>query len=191
MAKDPRNEDVSSARSFLSDYRTRSAALRIIASKGTEMDVNGLIDIAISSYGDDRKQALEGVKRLTHDKLGTARILVASEVREIRRAGFSLIGALGEQEALPLLEELLSHDDQDLRIAAPGQICKRVKNEQLEDLLRRYINLAYFYNVVTWLDRLIYAPAPIANYYKTEFDRTLEALDQDRWPSTEGGPPYP
>ena len=69
---DPTTEDVAAARPFVSDQVTRTAALRIIASKGTAKDADDLIDIARSSFGADRRLALEGVQRLTTDKLEAA-----------------------------------------------------------------------------------------------------------------------
>jgi len=179
LAADPTIEDVAAARPFVGDHLTRTAVLRIIASKGTAKDANDLIDIARSSFGPDRKLALEGVQKLAADKLGAARTLLASEGSDMRRAALSIVVGLGDEDALPFLEEVLSHEDADLRVAAVGQIRKRVDNERLAALLRTYTELGtYYYNVVVWLDRLIYAPAPISSYYETELERKLAALDR-------------
>ncbi len=92
-------------------------------------------------------------------------------------AAISLVRDQRDEDALLFLEELLSHEDGDLRVAAIGQLWKRVDRRRLEDVLRKYSDQgSYFYNVVAWLDRLIYAPAPISNFYETELDRKMEAL---------------
>jgi hypothetical protein len=177
LALEPTTEDVVVARRFLNNGPFRSAALRIVASKGTAMDVETLIDIARSTYGGDRKLALDGVLRLSGDRLETARSLVALEGRDMQLATLSLLRDQPDEDTLPFLEEFLSHEDGDLRVAAVGQLWKRVDRRRLEDMLRKYTDQgSYFYNVVTWLDRLIYAPAPILNYYETELDRKMEAM---------------
>jgi hypothetical protein len=179
LATEPTPGEVAIARRFLNDNLARPAALRIIASKGTAKDADDLIDIARSSFGADRRLALEGVQRLTTDKLGAARTLLASEGSDMHRAALSLVVGLGDHDALPFLEQLLSHEDADLRVAAVGQIRKRVDNERLAELLRRYTELGtYYYNVVVWLDRLLYAPAPISKYYEAELERKLGVLDR-------------
>jgi hypothetical protein len=109
LAVDPTTEDVAAARPFVSDHLTRAAAIRIIASKGTAKDAGNLIDIARSSFGADRRLALEGVQRLTTDKLEAARTLLASEGSDMHRAALSLVAGLSDQDALPFLKELLSH----------------------------------------------------------------------------------
>jgi hypothetical protein len=106
--------------------------------------------------------------------------LLASEGSDLHRAALSLVAGLSDQDALPFLRELLSHGDADLRVGAVGQIRKRVDNDRLADLLHSYTELGtyYYYDVVVWLDRLIYAPAPISSYYEAELKRKLAALDR-------------
>jgi hypothetical protein len=101
LAVDPSIEDVAAARPFVGDHLTRTAALRIIASKGAAGDAEDLIDIARSSFGDDRRLALEGVQRLATDKLEAARTLLASEGSDMHRAALSLVAGLSDQDALP------------------------------------------------------------------------------------------
>jgi len=177
LAAEPTVEDVPLARGFLNDPLARLAALRIVASAGAEADVTDLIEIARSSYGDERKLALVGVTQLSANKLQAARGLLASEARELRRAALPLIRALTDEDALPCLEELFLDADEGIRIAAVADIWRRVSREHVVELLRRYTDRGpYFYNVVAWLDRMIYAPAPISSYYKTQLERELKTL---------------
>ena len=177
LATEPDPEDVAAARPFLTDHLSRPVALRIITSRGTAKDADDLIDIARSSFGEDRRLALEGVQRLATDKLEAARTLLASEGSDMHRAALSLVAGLSDKDAFPFLKDLLSHGDTDLRVGAVGQIRKRVDNDGLADLLHWYTELGtYYYNVVVWLDRLIYAPPPISAYYEAELVRKLGTL---------------
>lgn len=177
LAAEPTVEDVPPAREFLGDSLARLAALRIIASAGDGRDAHDLIEIARSSYGDERKLALGGVTRLAADRLETARRLLASEAGELRRAALPLIGALPDEDALPFLEELLLDADEGIRVAAVACLRNRVGRERLTEILWQYIDHGtYFYNVVAWLDRIIYAPAPLSSYYGAELDRESKAV---------------
>ena len=178
LATEATTEDVSVARRFLSDDRVRAVALRIVASKGTAGDVNDLMEIARSSSGYERNLALEGIQRLTADRLGTAKALIASEGFEMWRAALMLVSGLDDTDALQFLEELLTNENGDIRVSAVGLLRKRLDNKSLIGLLHKYSNRdTYFYNVVTWLDRMIYAPEPIHSYYEIVLKRKLEVLE--------------
>ena len=50
--------------------------------------------------------------------------------------------------------------------------------QYVRKVLLKYIDKeSYFYNVVTWLDRLIYAPEPISSYYRSELDKKIETMN--------------
>jgi len=97
LAKEPATADVVIARPFLKDDLAHAAALRIVSSKGTALDVNDLIEIARTNYGAERKVALEGVQRLAADRLDTAKTLLALEGWEMHRAALSLVPSLSDQ----------------------------------------------------------------------------------------------
>ncbi len=134
-----------------------------------------LVEVARSSYGEERDLALEGIKRLGVDTIGTARILLASDTLAIRQAALTLLPPLPNEDALPLLKELLLNEDGDFRAAAVWQLHQRLGREELSEVLRDYVeNDRYFYNVATWLDRLVYAPSPLREYYETELRNVVE-----------------
>jgi len=87
LATEPTPEDVAISRRFLNDNLARPAALRIIASKGTAEDADDLIDIARSSFGADRRLALEGARTCgqpVHALSAVARPASPPETRAIR-----------------------------------------------------------------------------------------------------------
>ncbi|MGO9094598.1 MAG: DUF4062 domain-containing protein [Bryobacteraceae bacterium] len=178
LATEPTREDLIVARQCLNDNddAVRTAAVGIVASRGTAADVRDLIDIARSGFGEQRRLALDGVVRLTADKLEAARTLIVLEGRDMRRTALSLTEGLGDGDALPFLEELLAHEDEETRLGAIGQVIKRLNHERLANLLCEYTERGgYFYNVAVWLDRVLYAPPPIGDYYAAELVKKLEA----------------
>jgi hypothetical protein len=71
-----------------------------------------------------------------------------------------------------------SHESNEVRIVAIAQLKKRVSREHLEQLLSTYLaRETYFYNVVTWLDRLIYAPDPVLPYYEQQLVNEATGAD--------------
>jgi hypothetical protein len=175
LSPNPTPEDAPIARTLLNDHLTRTNALRVLAREGDAEDLSVLIEVASSSYGDERKLALEGVRRLAGNNVDVARVLLASDTRQIRHAALEILQPIANQGALPLLEELLLDEDGDLRIAALQQLERRLSRDELAERLRSYVeNDRYFYNVATWLDRLIYAPAPLSDYYRTALKTSVE-----------------
>ncbi|MPZ17397.1 MAG: DUF4062 domain-containing protein [Luteitalea sp.] len=177
LALDSTRDDVAVARQLLTNDRTRSAALEIIAANGDASDVQRLLEIARTSFGDDRITALKGIRRLASDRLATAKVLIAAETRDMRRAALALVRDVDDAEVVRFLKELLSHDDEEARLTAVALLRMRLENAQLLELLRDYIGKGtYYYNVVTWLDRLLYAPEPMSGYYATKLDGELKEV---------------
>lgn len=169
FARDPSPEDIVLARRHLSDFLARLSAVAIIASKGGLTEVPDLIEIAQSGYGDERRLALKGLERLATGRFDAVKELLASETHQLRRTGLQLIRSLGDHDAVRLLEDLLSDKDENIRVGAVAQLHERLDGGNLVDILGRYTERdSYYYNVVFWLDRLIYAPAPVLRFYEAE-----------------------
>jgi hypothetical protein len=62
-----------------------------------------------------------------------------SEGRELRRTGLALVRDVDDSDALPLPYELLSHDDEEVRVMALASICPRLSHEQLLEVVRAYM----------------------------------------------------
>jgi hypothetical protein len=177
LATDSTPEDIAIARQLLDNDRTRSAALEIIEANGDARDVERLLDIVRVTFGDDRNTALRAIRRWTTDRLATAKILIAAEGRDLRRGGLAMLREIDDSDALPFLEALISHEDEEIRFTAVALLRLRVDRPRLEELLRNYFGKGtYYYNVVAWLDRLLYAPQPMSDYYTTKLDEQLKKI---------------
>ena len=140
-------------------------------------DVERLLEIARVSFGDDRRTAHKAIRCWTSDKLATAKVLIAAEGRDMRRAGLALMREVDDSEALSFLERLMSHEDEEVRLMAMALLRLRVDSARLVELLQSYIGKGtYYYNVVARLDRLLYAPKPISDYYIATLDRKLNEV---------------
>jgi hypothetical protein len=77
------------------------------------------------------------------------------------------VSALPEGEAgLERLKEFLRATDDAVRVAAAKRLGAVIPREDLETVLRKYTaGGQYYYNVVVWLDRLVYCPEPFLARY--------------------------
>jgi hypothetical protein len=86
-----------------------------------------------------------------------------------------MIAHAEKADAVPLLKGLLLDADEYLRTGAIVQLRGRLEPAELEDLLAEYTRGRYFYNVVTWLDRMLYAPGILHSYYEEELRQLIQA----------------
>ena len=69
--------------------------------------------------------------------------------------------------ARALVEGCLDDEDQFKRTKAVSYLAGICSNQELEAVLDAYIRKgAYFYNVVCWLDRYLFAPEPLRSLYR-------------------------
>jgi len=85
---------------------------------------------------------------------------------------------LGEDsnENRQYMEGQLRNEKEALRLLALAYFGRLYTDQkQFEELLTRYIQSPpYYYNVVVWLDRLLYAPDPFRTAYKDQLDSQLK-----------------
>lgn len=80
--------------------------------------------------------------------------------------------------AAAFLEPFLYNEKDKIRLKVLACLCERASREELEQLLNRYtMPPRYFYDVVCWLDRILYAPARLGEAYKTQLSREIQNTD--------------
>ena len=72
------------------------------------------------------------------------------------------------------LMTLLNRPEERIRLAAVGQAASRLTREQIDGLIKNYqAQQTYYYDVVCWLDRIAYAPAPFGDVFKTTLKNNI------------------
>jgi hypothetical protein len=162
-------DDAETARLFLNSDTPPQAAVQIICEVGDGTDVESLLRIARTSYGRVEELALEGVRRLATEKLSTATRLLEMDASAAKRVGLALAADVEGNDAIPFFSNLLSHASTEVRQVAILELGKRLNRQQLADLLEEYVaRPSYFYNVVVWLDRILYAPPEVLQEYQNK-----------------------
>jgi hypothetical protein len=70
---------------------------------------------------------------------------------------------------------LLFNTKEQVRLDALAFLAHKLSREELESLLKEYptIQNFYYYNVVSWLDRILYAPGNLSDDYAAELKQRL------------------
>jgi hypothetical protein len=71
--------------------------------------------------------------------------------------------------------DLLLSEIDSVRACAIAFIVKSEPDRELEEIMASYIaKPQYYYDVVCWLDRILYAPQPLQKYYQNNLVKNLE-----------------
>lgn len=168
--------DIQIGRRYLleSDNRVRLEAVRIVERFGDASDVGILIDIAKDSYGKLKELAAFAAIKLAPGVSGAACTLLETEDQIL--VGLAVKSLLEEDsaEVLQLLEPLLVSKNDITRPKVLVYFVKKCPEEELKQLLSRYIKRPnYYYNIICWLDRVLYAPPPLKQMYMQELEAKL------------------
>lgn len=166
--------DVELGRKYLSsdNYDIRLEAVRIIERFGSENDMPALIDIAKTTEGILQEAAALAALKRTSDVLETARalILTTKEVVISIAIGYLLNERNSARVAL-FLEPFLLEKSDVVRKKTLAFFVTKLSEEDLTQLLLKYTGQAtYYYNVVCWLDRVLYAPQPLKEAYRRKLE---------------------
>jgi hypothetical protein len=72
------------------------------------------------------------------------------------------------------LEPFLYNDREKIRLKVVAYLSERGSHHELEELLRKYtMPPRYFFDVVCWLDRILYAPTRLREAYRTQLSREI------------------
>lgn len=163
--------DVKYAREYgTSDqHAVQLAASLLLCAFATVEDLERLLELAIDGPYDTKMNAA-AVALTIQPKFGSVAttLMDSGQIGLIRVTLRSLLDDRSE-EVRNAANDLLRSDNSDVREAALTYFAINSSMEQLHELLDEYVsNGYYYYNVVTWLDRLLYAPEPHGRALRTE-----------------------
>ena len=171
------SQDVQIGRLYLmeSDHHVRLEAIRIIERFGDASDVEALIGIAKDSYGELKELAANVALKLAPRIDGAASALLQTEDPTLVGLSFKSLMNEPPTEVQPILEPLLGSKNDNIRIKVLAYFVKRYLEDELVQLLSRYFERShYYYDVVCWLDRVLYAPPPLKEMFVYELKVKLD-----------------
>jgi len=181
LAEHGNEGDVELARGYLiEEYEDQNwdevqlEALRIVGKFGTPSDIENVLRIAQNKAGEMRQLASIVALRLSPGAGGAAVDLLQLEDKITAGLAIESLLASDPVEVRPILEPLLDHKDEDIRTKALAYFVKKYNADELVDLMSGYISRpTYYYNVVCWLDRILYAPPPLRQWFQTQLESKL------------------
>ena len=162
--------DVVIARQYLErGDAVRVEAVRILSRFGEASDADTLFSIARTSYGQLKEHAAKAAIKLLPGSDGALRLLLEGEDRILMKLAVNALLDEDPEKVGLLLEPLLDRKDDNIRLVALTYFLRRYSDEQLEQLLHQYLDKpSYYYNIVCWLDRILFAPPPLKDHFRRE-----------------------
>jgi HEAT repeat protein len=174
LAENAQPSDSALARPYLEHANNllRDPAVAIISKVGGPEDVSILLKIAKEAYGDVRQEAASAALRLSPKPVEVAHALTESQGAEVVKIAFNWLFGENSGEVKKIFEELIHSQNDTDRVRALHYLSSRMTRKELEQFLKKYLSReTYYYNIVTWLDRLIYSAEPLRQMFTYELEQ--------------------
>jgi gas vesicle protein len=165
-------QDLQIARRYLTESRpdyygnVEANAVKIIARLGDLSDVPPLVSLAQQMHGRAKQILLKTALALSPETKELAYQLLQDDSPDIFELGINSLTEVGDAERKSILEKVLFDNDALKRKRAVALLAETCTREELQQLLEKYIERnRYFYNVVCWLDRHLFAAEPLRQIY--------------------------
>lgn len=150
---------------------TRAAATELFVKFADENDVSTIADIALNSYGETRVEAARKALSFGKENKTYHMFLKSNDPMLIRICLSDDIERKGMLQD-DLVANLFYNDKGEIRAMAVAHYASTLHKSKLAAFLDEYLSKGgYYYNVVCWIDRILYAPG---NYRKM-FNRELSS----------------
>lgn len=148
------------------NWQTRNAAVRALCRIAEAEDLPALFESYGARYPVLQPEVAAAILGVSDDLESVLAVFVAARrARDVRLA----LGALASKDAARAAascRQLLNDEDSSIRMAALGTLSELYDDSELEALLASYQTAGtYYYDVVCWLDRLLYSPAGVRELY--------------------------
>jgi hypothetical protein len=140
--------------------------LDILCRLGSSEDVETLIAISKENDGKSRGKAAAAALRIASEPFDVAQTFLNGNVEELAEIGFRWLLEDGSAGTRRLFQDLLNNESEKNRERAIYYLSRRMNEVELRALLEECLHReSYYYNIVAWLDRLLYAPSFLKEMY--------------------------
>lgn len=165
------SESIKYARKYanLKDTDVKNYVVQIIAKYGTLEDVPTLIKIAFDSYGSTKIEATKQALKYSNFDKEIIRQFISSGDKDIVKACLAYDLDTKSHVMITDTKAMLMHKIEDIRIFALSYLVNVLTKQKLVKLLNEYLSgTTYYYDVVCWLDRILFASPKIRRIYRQE-----------------------
>lgn len=150
--------------------------LTIFDKYGTTDDAKLLIKLVADSQHDIKIEAAGLALRLDKEnKFKTLEFLLERNETELTKVVIKYGQKNPKVIKTEQIKELLLHSNDQMRLNALSYLMSKLSDDELKVILDEYLQSeTYYYNVVCWLDRRLYAPNGLREWYRKQMtDRLL------------------
>jgi hypothetical protein len=161
LAANPAPEHARWGRQYLATSNRELAlkAIEVVRLCGDSSDVAALSSVAVGPWGEQRAAAAGAALELSQDRRETALALLETDDAEVVRLALAALeGSPFDKELVETIWPLLRNEHPSIRNAATEHLIAELPKKQLRVLPDAYSQGQYYYNVVTLVDRALYAP---------------------------------
>lgn len=145
------------------DSDVKQASLDLLECFGDSSDVDAIVPVVDDYWV--RERAATIALRLASDPEDVASRLVESSETDVVRQTIDFLRE--KRTGRDIVKSLLWHDDEDVRRAASAYFAAVADRGELSEMLGFYLDSGrYFYNVVVWFDRMLYAKGALRTHFK-------------------------
>lgn len=164
------------AKTFLKseDAQVRAAAVDLFAKYAGKGDIDGLSKIVSDGDAEARIVAAKRILKLDAGETRSLDLLESSYSDVVKE---TICWCIANKERLDRtkVSALLCSENDEIRLLATAYAAKTWTRERLVSLLKRYLGgKTYYYDVVCWLDRVLYAPTNLAQGYKKKLIKRFD-----------------
>lgn len=175
LHSEPRDLELARRHLHDDDQVARLACVRIVARHGDSSDVKSLLALSRTAWGELKELALGTAIQLSAEPQKLAMQLACSKDQVRRDEALRWLTVQDSEEVKGYFKGLLNDESEILREVAIAYLASRLSGNELEVLLQEYgQSSSYYYNVVTWLDRLLYAPADLRGLFRRQLGTKLQ-----------------
>ena len=156
------------------DYEIKDTATKLFIKSSDETDTDDLIQLVINNNSSTGGLAAEKLLELagTNDIL---KQLLGSKNEAIIKLCFNY--AVENEIVIDeetLFNRLHSKSDGERKLAVAYLLKKNTRKNKFESILNKYMGTSYYYNVVSWIDQILYAPKAIKECGRKELLESLK-----------------
>jgi HEAT repeat protein len=174
-------EDVRFARKFLGVTYHNIAdpeAIRLLRRFGDPSDAEDLLRVASNTYGETKRLAAKTALKLSPGLEGVLPEMLEHNDKEIAAIAAQALLSVQSPQNIELAQRLLLSENAEIRLAGLSVLARHLNHSELEKTLDEYYgNRFYYYNVVTWLDRYLFAPSRYGEFFRNQL---INMLVEDR-----------
>lgn len=168
LATNGNKSDIQFAKKYINNSKDsiRFEAIRIIERFGNASDVDSLITITESSDEKLRNFAAKTALKLSPKINGVTQTFLQGNNPNLVRLAIKSVWNKNINVVRKHIEPLLLNANDIIRLSALAWVINKYSEEELKNLLQSYLtNRTYYYNVICWLDRKLFAPQILRDMY--------------------------